>query len=353
MWEGWIIETEELSDGTKQSRGVATRRTENNAAKVVSGEQDSSASEQDEDELALLGKSDKDVPTRKPGPSSSGAKSAAKTLGSRELSSEVAASPGSSPSTDRKLFGRVKDNNGSDTSASPAAALFGSPSKQRRKENRLSLIFSNAKPDAVDRYVPTARGLALSITLFVDDLTLRACVMCSRKPKTSQSIRSVYSAFLSRGSSSNVEVRSRDTTRSASLSEEPTSSADTLGAVSSTSFSFGSSSAVRTRAASGHGHSITTAEVLACEELDDEQEMEVDEPAGVEGEAEVKVVEEQAAEEDKEKAKAMDRLAAIAAKLDKGKRLNFEEAVLLFNHKPIRAMKQLIANGFVRVPLTH
>jgi hypothetical protein len=177
--------------------------------------------------------------------------------------------------------------------------------------------------------------------------------MCSRKPKTSQSIRSVYSAFLSRGSSSNVEVRSRDTTRSASLSEESTSSADTLGAVSSTSFSFGSSSAVRTRAASGHGHSITTAEVLACEELDDEQEMEVDEPAGVEGEAEVKVVEEQAAEEDKEKAKAMDRLAAIAAKLDKGKRLNFEEAVLLFNHKPIRAMKQLIANGFVRVPLTH
>jgi hypothetical protein len=122
--------------------------------------------------------------------------------------------------------------------------------------------------------------------------------------------------------------------------------------VSSTSFSYGSSSAVRTRAASGH--SITTAEVLACEELDSEQETEVDEPAGVAGEAEVKVVEERATEEeDKEKAKVMDRLAAIAAKLDKGKRLNFEEAVLLFNHKPIRAMKQLIANGFVRVPLTH
>ena len=152
-----------------------------------------------------------------------------------------------------------------------------------------------------------------------------------------------------------MEVRSRDTTRSASLSE-PTSSADTLGAVSSTSFSYGSSSAVRTRAASGH--SITTAEVLACEELDSEQETEVDEPGGVAGEAEVKVVEERATEEeeeeeDKEKAKVMDRLAAIAAKLEKGKRLNFEEAVLLFNHKPIRAMKQLIANGFVRVPLAH
>jgi sugar phosphate isomerase/epimerase len=148
-----------------------------------------------------------------------------------------------------------------------------------------------------------------------------------------------------------VEVRSRDTTRSASLSE-PTSSAGTLGAVSSTSFSYGSSSAVRTRAASGH--SITTAEVLACEELDSEQETEVDEPGGVAGEAEVKVVEERATEEeDKEKAKVMDRLAAIAAKLEKGKRLNFEEAVLLFNHKPIRAMKQLIANGFVRVPLAH
>jgi hypothetical protein len=155
-----------LSDDKKQTRGVdaevATRRKENNAAKVVSGEQDSSTSEQDEDELALLGKSDKDVPTKQPGLSSTScAKITGKTLGSRELSSEVAASPEGSPSNDRKLFGRVKDNNGSDMSASPAAALFGSPSKQRRKENRRSLIFSN-KPDVVDRCVPTAqqRGLA-------------------------------------------------------------------------------------------------------------------------------------------------------------------------------------------------
>jgi hypothetical protein len=58
---------------------------------------------------------------------------------------------------------------------------------------------------------------------------------------------------------------------------------------------------------------------------------------------------EEVVEEDAEKAKERDRLAAVAAKLAKGKRLNFQEAVLIFNAKPTRAVKQLITNGFIRV----
>jgi hypothetical protein len=152
----------EDSDGLKRSRGrdadVSTRHRDKARA------EHQAESEEEEDEL---GRSDKDV------------------LTVSDKASSKEPTPTGSPAKVRK---------GDDMSTSPASALFGTPSKQRRKENRRSMIFGKPELDGYrllqrPRFADSTRSQPL----------LRCVRVCSRKPKASQSIRSVYSAFLSRG----------------------------------------------------------------------------------------------------------------------------------------------------------
>jgi hypothetical protein len=107
-------ETED-SDGLKRSRGrdadVSTRHRDKARA------EHQAESEEEEDEL---GRSDKDVLT----------------VSAKTSSKEP--TPTGSPAKVRK---------GDDMSTSPASALFGTPSKQRRKENRRSMIFGKPELD--------------------------------------------------------------------------------------------------------------------------------------------------------------------------------------------------------------